>query len=159
MGATAFIIIGSRPNITYGLPNPGYILILYENSAPVWEIRPLYPEIEDENILWVASINKMLEDALLMIGLYIVRDSELRKRSLEVFGKPLERKIEVVAYGRDVEKLREINRKVLPKYDIGLVLVPLEDSTVIHQLDVLKGYGNLWVSVNPPKFVMGREEW
>ncbi|CAD5244918.1 hypothetical protein [Thermococcus camini] len=158
MGATAFIIVGSRPGWGYGLPNPGYVLILYENDAPSWELRPLYPEIEDENVVWISSIEHMLEDALVMIGIYVVGDKELRRKAEKIFGN-LYKEI-TIGSRRDVEELRKLSKEVLQRYNIGLVVVPLKDSTIMDQLSVLDEYGDLWVSLNPPEKVLGeRDEW
>ena len=153
MGVTAFILVGSHPHTTYGLPNPGYILMLYENDAPAWELVPLYPELEKnikDGIIWIASIEHMLEDALVMIGLYIARNKELRELAYSIIGRPLEKRVEVYSLGDEMDKLREVARRVLQRHDIGLVVVPLSDSTILNQIDVLKYYGDLWVSINPP---------
>ncbi|QDA31332.1 hypothetical protein FH039_06600 [Thermococcus indicus] len=150
MGVTAFIIVGSRPYITYGLPNPGYILLLYENNRPAWELKPLYPELGKTSITWIPTIEGMLEDALIMIGVHVVKDRKLRKLAEEVFKKPLDSDVELYRAGDQINELRRVAREVLQRYDIGLVIVPLKDSTIIHQLDVLKEYGNLWYSLNLP---------
>jgi len=157
MGATAFIIVGSRPHITYGLPNPGYLLMLYENDAPSWELVPLYPELKEKPIIWIPTISGMLEDALVMIGVHVAKDEELRKLAREIFKQPLDSEIEMHKAGKRLEKLRKVARKVLQKYDIGLVIVPLEDSTILRQLGALNGYGDLWYSLNMP--VSKREEY
>jgi len=154
MGATAFIIVGSHPHITYGLPNPGYVLILHENNAPAWELIPLYPETQKElgteSILWISTIDGMLEDALLMIGVYVVRDKQLVSLARKTFGKGMKNKVELIRFRELLPEFRKLARESLQRYDIGLVIVPLEDSTIMGQLNVLKEYGDLWVSINPP---------
>jgi len=150
MRATAFIIVGNRPHITYGLPNPGYVLVLYENNRPAWELKPLYPEMGKTSIIWIPTIERMLEDALVMTGVHIVKDKKLRKLAREVFKRPLDSDIEFYEARERLGELRKVARDVLQKYDIGLVIIPLKDSTIIHQLDVLKEYGNLWYSLNLP---------
>jgi len=150
MGATAFIIVGSRPYITYGLPNPGYILLLYENDRPSWELVPLYPELKENPVIWIPTIDGMLEDALVMIGVHVVKDEKLRKLASKVFKMPLDSKIELHKAGKRLEKLRKATREILQRYDISLIIAPLEDSTIIRQLDILKEYGDLWYSLNLP---------
>lgn len=148
MGVTAFIIVGNRPHITYGLPNPGYILLLHENDVPAWELRPLYPEPGEKSIIWIPTVEGMLEDALIMIGVHVVKDRELRKVIEEVFKRSLDDKIGFYDARERLEELRKVSREILQRYDIGLVIVPLRDSTIIHQLDVLNEYGDLWYFLN-----------
>ena len=157
MGATAFIVVGSRPYITYGLPNPGYLLVLYENDAPSWELIPLYPDMKEKPVIWIPTINGMLEDALVMIGVHVVRDEKLRKLAREIFKQPLDSKIEMHKAGKKLERLRKVAKEVLQRCDIGLVIAPLKDSTILRQLGVLKEYGDLWYSLNMP--VSKREEY
>jgi len=163
MGATAFIIVGSRPHITYGLPNPGYVLILHENNVPAWELIPLYPEtrkeLGTESILWISTIDGMLEDALLMIGIYVVKDKRLVSLAKETFGEDIGNEVELIRFRELLPEFRKLFRESLQRYDIGLVIVPLEDSTIMGQLDVLKEYGDLWVSINPSREVIGEDKW
>ncbi|ASJ07386.1 DNA-3-methyladenine glycosylase I [Thermococcus pacificus] len=154
MGVTAFIVVGNRPGFTPGIPNPGYLLLLYENDRPAWELIPLYPELRKDlgnSKILIPSIENMLEDALLMIGIYVVKDEELIEKARRIFRDSLERRIEIYAFDRrEVEDLRSIARRKLQRYDIGLIIAPGEDSTILGQLEVLREYGDLWYQVNLP---------
>ncbi|MCO6041243.1 hypothetical protein [Thermococcus alcaliphilus] len=152
LGATAFILVGNRPYLTPGLPNPGYLLVLYENNMPAWELIPLYPYLEKNlgkrSVIWIPSIENMLEDALLMVGIYVTKDPELIKMAEKVFGRNFKAERIEIGGNPEVEKLREIARRNLQRYDIGLLIIPLKDSTIIRQLDYLKRYGRLWYSIH-----------
>ena len=121
MGATAFIIVENRPYITYGLPNPGYILLLYENDHPSWELVPLYPELKENPVIWIPTIDGMLEEALVMIGVHVVKDEKLRKLARDIFKESLDSKIELHKAGKRLEKLRKATREILPlSYGLGV---------------------------------------
>lgn len=155
MGVTAFVIVGSRPSFTPGIPNPGYLLLLYENDRPAWELVPLYPELQKDlgrhSIVWIPSIENMLEDALLMIGIYVVKDEELIEKAKITFRGSLDERIEIYDFDRkELENLRSIARKKLQNYDIALVIIPEEDSTIRRQLGILRKYGDLWYQVSLP---------
>ena len=155
MGLTTFIIVGNSPSFTPGIPNPGYLLLLHENDRPAWELIPLYPELQMDlgrpSIVWIPSIESMLEDALLMIGIYVVKDEEIIENAKMAFRGSLDRRIEIHFTDRKkLKNLRSIARRKLQNYDIALVIIPEEDSTILKQLDILRKYGNLWYQVSLP---------
>ncbi len=155
MGVTTFIIVGNSPSFTPGIPNPGYLLLLYENDRPAWELIPLYPELQKDlgrhSIVWIPSIENMLEDALLMIGIYVVKDKELIENAKRAFEGSLDSGSEVYfADKKKLKNLRSIARRKLQNYDIALIIVPEEDSTILKQLGILREYGNLWYQVSLP---------
>lgn len=93
---TAQILIGSsHPNM--GGISPTHVLYLSENGRPSWMLMPAAPAFvygEARGFfeaapagggkrgrirppVWIPSLDHMLEDALLMVGVYVLKDGEL----------------------------------------------------------------------------------
>ncbi len=78
---TAQILVG-RAHQNHGGINPSHYLFLSENSRPAWVLVPqnIFTESrenESKKITWIPTLEYMLEDALLMIGLYVLEDEKL----------------------------------------------------------------------------------
>lgn len=79
---TAQIIIGdTHPN--HGGIYPTHYLYLLENHRATWLLTEQSLLVEqktsDRTISWSATLDGMLEDALLMVSLYIHKDPQMRK--------------------------------------------------------------------------------
>ncbi len=72
---TAQILVGS-PHPNHGGINPTHSLFLSENSRPAWILVDPYPDSGPRNsrIVWIPTLENMLEDALLMIAVYVCKD-------------------------------------------------------------------------------------
>ena len=76
---TAQILVG-RAHQNHGGINPSHYLFLSENSRPAWILVPqniFTEENKFKKITWIPTLEYMLEDALLMIGLYVLEDEKL----------------------------------------------------------------------------------
>ena len=75
---TAQILIGAKHPYDSGMMNSSHSLFLSENSRPAWILSTT--DIFNENkqtqprITWIPTLENMLEDALVMIGLYVLED-------------------------------------------------------------------------------------
>lgn len=140
---TAFIKIGGNHPNDQGLVNLTHTMYLSENGVARWTLRKenLYQEEKGETkaISWIPTPENMLQDALLMIGLFVYRDDELIKKAEEVFQKPISQ-FDVIdsSLGLNLEKLYD-KVKVLGKGS-KLVINVLDGSSITKQLEVLKDY-------------------
>lgn len=140
---TAQILVGSRhPN--HGGINPTHYLFLSENSRPAWILveQNVFPGGETRNprITWIPTIENMLEDALLMIAIHVVRNRGLAglansfSPGIKSERVELNSQLERAQRNQLYKKCREI--KEFP----GIVVSAFEGSSIISQLPVLNKY-------------------
>jgi len=87
---TAQILVGT-PHQNHGGINPTHYLFLSENNRPAWILVPENVFNEEpgkfNKITWVPTLENMLEDALLMIAIHVIKDKELCDLSKKYFRK------------------------------------------------------------------------
>ena len=163
--ANAFMMVG-RPDVAHNGIYPTHCLILHENDKPWWVLTPIFRfpnECKPENceiVVWIPTVEHMLEDALLMIGIYVLKDERLVSLAKKFFKNRGEYRIWLYndIKREDLEKLRKVCRKVLPKYDVKIVVTIMLDSTILHQIEVLKEY-NIECEVCTARFRRDRDYW
>lgn len=141
---TAQFLIGS------GYPHhggiiPTHYLFLSENSRPALVLlsQNIYDNTEntpEDKIIWIPSLENMLEDALLMIALYVIRDEQLLKlarKYIKFFG---DNRIEVYQdiFDEGREKFYHACRLLGRQFKI--VLSVYEGSSLLTQLQKLTNY-------------------
>jgi len=88
MGSLTAQILVSDAHPYHGGINPAYYLFLSENSHPAWILvnQNIFEEpinfrkggrAKKIRIIWSPSIENMLEDALLMIALYVIKNQQI----------------------------------------------------------------------------------
>jgi hypothetical protein len=84
----------------------------------------------------------MLEDALVMIGLYVVKDKELIELANQYFKQPNKEFIELYneVKSEDLQKLYNQARKIEGSHKI--ILSVFQGSSILKQLSVLRYYQN-----------------
>ena len=121
----AQILIGNRHSFEIGI-NPEYTIYYSENDKPalILSKEDIYDRsevIEFDQKVWIPTIENTLEDALLMIGIYLEEDEELIKLADKYFTEYEDKKI-VYLYDdieqSDLEKLYEINRNKRKEYKL-----------------------------------------
>ena len=121
----AQILIGNRHSFEIGI-NPEYTIYYSENDKPalILSKEDIYDRsevIEFDQKVWIPTIENTLEDALLMIGIYLEEDQELIKLADKYFTDYEDKKI-VYLYDdieqSDLEKLYEINRNKSKEYKL-----------------------------------------
>lgn len=121
----AQILVGNRRPFDIGI-NPEYIIYYSENDKPalILSKEEIYERSEvnkfDQKV-WIPTINNTLEDALLMIGIYLEEDEELIELADKYFTNYKNKRI--VSLHNDIEKenlkkLYEINRKKEKQYKV-----------------------------------------
>lgn len=77
---TAQILIGS-PHPHHDGINPTHYLILSENDRPAWVLvnQNIFQEERSSfsKIIWIPTVENMLEDALLMIAIHVCKNREI----------------------------------------------------------------------------------
>ena len=74
---TAQILAGFRDPDCDGI-NPTHVLFLSENSRSAWCLYPIFkPGKPFFEKIWVCDSSTLLEDAMLMIGLFVLQNKEL----------------------------------------------------------------------------------
>jgi len=157
---TAQILVGgSHPN--HGGINPSHYLFLSENSRPAWILTSenIFSEKqEQEKIVWIPTLENILEDALLMIGIYVLEDEGLCELAKEYFDDLETDHIELYddISEEDRNKLYQECRKLEQNYKI--VITSFDEDRFDNQLKVLEDYA-MDVSVCTPKYTRHYSRW
>jgi len=140
---TANILVGTtHPN--HGGINPTHYVFLSENSKPAWILVPeniSSPKtFKDQRVIWVPTSENMLEDALLMIAIHVIKHKEVCDLSKKYF---VNNNKEIVKMYEDInqENLEELYRKcrcIDNSYKI--VISILEGSTLQEQIKLIENY-------------------
>lgn len=144
---TSQIIVGRKHMYDGGINNISHVLLLSENSVPAWVLKEvsIYDDEQEScgnNIIWLPTVEHMLEDALLMIGLYVLKNEELLDLAKRYFRKFPSKKI---ALYDDIESqhLQELYRETREIVsDHKIMLSVFHGSSISRQLPVLKHYEN-----------------
>jgi len=138
---TAQILIGSSHPYDGGI-NPTHSLFLSENSKPAWVLKDLADKTGlAKGCVWIPTLENMLEDAFLMIGIQVLKDEELAALAESFCRKPLSHDLmfyEDFEEGQRTqlyEKCRQL--KSFPK----LVISAFNNSSITRQLPVIEKYG------------------
>ncbi len=159
---TAQILVGhAHPN--HGGVTPTHRLYLSENSRPAWILAPetVFARegvTQNGKITWIPTVENMLEDALLMIAIHVVRDptvSEAAERFLRSKSSSLVTLYEDIDR-KDLEQLYEKCRAA--EINSKLVLTIMDGSTVAGQLKVLEKY-RMDVEVCTPRYSRSHSQW
>jgi len=138
---TAQILIGSVHQ-NHGGIQPNYKLLLSENSRPCWVLSPENGTRSGRSsqIKWIPTVEKMLEDAFLMVAVHVLKNKEIVEsagefckssslESLELYEDFSEQQREEL-----YAKCRHI--KDFPKFIISV----FKGSTIEGQLKVIESY-------------------
>ena len=141
---TAQILIGNEHPYHGGIA-PIHYMFLSENDRPAWILvsQNIYPRGEDDRfpkVVWIPTPGRMLEDALLMIAIHLLKNEELTARITEKFPDLLSRRVEDYKSVSDADwkELHEMVHNIpnWPKLGVSV----FEGSSILHELDVLKNY-------------------
>ena len=147
---TAQILVG-EPHIYHGGIEPTHYLFLSENDRPAWILvnqnifeNPINlqqgGEVEKIRIVWIPSAENMLDDALLMIAIHVMKNKQIIDFAQKIYknieGPYLEMNGQLTHSQRDqlYEECRRI--KDWPK----IVVTVMGGSSIKAQLPILKKY-------------------
>lgn len=140
---TAQVLVG-RAHPNHGGINPTHYLFLSENDRPAWVLVPENvfgkSPTNAEGITWIPTTEHMLEDALLMRAIHVLRDEEIVKLADGYFLNRDRKRVEL--YDDILEshlgELRDKSRAL--RVDHKVVLTVLKESRSLSQLSVLERY-------------------
>lgn len=145
---TAQILVGSD-NYFHGGINPTHACFLSENSRPAWVLIPL-PSLVLCSVgapakppVWIPTLEHMLEDALLMLTLHLVRPPELVALADRQFRRDWRNRAELYAdiTPEALAELRTAVRGLQPGPKLGKLVVSVFEGSYIHsQTGVLAEY-------------------
>ncbi|RSK27624.1 hypothetical protein EJF36_12470 [Bacillus sp. HMF5848] len=152
---TAQILIGQAHPYEGGIM-PDYSMQLIENSVPKWILTP--HGVKTPTAIWIPTIEHMLEDALIMIGLFVLKDEELLRIANQF--KQIKDLNKISMYEDIPEKgcelMRERVRQIDRNYKVALSVY--NGSSIARQVDVLSNY-QMDVEVCMPIFVREYSVW
>jgi hypothetical protein len=140
---TAHILVGNSHQDHGGII-PTHYFFLSENSVPVWVLvteNSFNPENKKiRKVTWLPTVENMLEDALLMIAINVLKDKEISELAKEHFKRDIHGALSLY---EDIDPaalktLYQQCRKLKNRYKI--VLTVLEGSSIRSHLKVLKNY-------------------
>ncbi len=141
---TAQILVGQKHYYSGGII-PSHRLYLFENSRASWlliaEDISKDPAASNKNkIKWVPTVEKMLEDALLMVAMYVERDEALIKMAGSYFRSKDSNGLELYQdiKPHDLNKLYEKCRSII--FNNKIIVSVFEGSTIRKQIPILKQY-------------------
>jgi hypothetical protein len=140
---TALILVGSSDPYHGGIC-PDRQAYLTENDRPAWTfdamIRGDGAAPASDPVVWIPTIESILEDGILMVAIHAIRDPGIIDCARRSFGgKDLTR----VELNRDIsgKKLAELHEACRAwKGDAKLAVIAFEDSSIRKELKVLGGY-------------------
>lgn len=162
---TTQIMVGQSHTYDGGIINISHMLFLSENSMPAWILLPFdvfEKELQnpnEERMVWCPSVNNMLEDALLMIGIYVLKDSELIKMAENLHkGQGRSTRIDLT----ELENPDLLNEMYRRSRQIGrgikIVLSVFEGSSIHRHLKVLEKY-HMEVEVTKTSYKRSFNPW
>ncbi|ETI70547.1 hypothetical protein [Neobacillus vireti] len=160
---TAQILVGSAHPYDGGI-NPDYYMFLSENGMARWTIvsenmSAKHIQSGDQRMAqWIPTIEFMLEDALLMIGIYILKDNALVNMTKQFFNEEIPRTADL---NRDFPaKALEMMRKRTCEleFQYKMTLSVFKGSSILKQLKILEEYP-MDVEVCVPVFLREYNIW
>lgn len=146
---TAQILVGS-PHPNHDGIEPSHYLFLSENSRPAWVLVSqniyIHPTVFDDTprlsspIVWIPTVKNMLEDAILMIAYYIVRNPDIRRLAESFTDMRKAHRQELFRMFSDDQRLQlyECCRKI--KHFPKLIVSVFRYSTIERQIGILDQY-------------------
>jgi len=135
---TAQLLVGRAHPYEGGIYGITHTLQLSENGRSGWILHATNDA--KTKITWIPTLEHMLEDALLMIGLYVFKDEVLCKMRDRYFTNQQENYIEL--YGdidpKHLEEMRTRCREISSATKIMISI--FEGSTIQTQVPVIRGY-------------------
>lgn len=143
---TAQILVGQKHSYDSGIINLSHSLYLSENSRPAWILSAIDDSRElkriQQRIIWIPTLEHMLEDALVMIAMYVLKDKEILALAEQCFRSTSKEFIElyddIAPY--QLEELYQQSRQIVGSHKTMISV--FHGSSILNQLSVLENYHN-----------------
>jgi hypothetical protein len=144
---TAQMLIGQKHSYDSGIINISHSLYLSENSRPAWILTPtdIFNEHKQAQprITWIPTLENMLDDILLMVSYFILKDENISQELSKIDSK----KLSFLEMYEDIDKetrlkLYKSNKDIIGGYkDLKLVFSIFKGSSLISAIEEIKNYG------------------
>ncbi|MCT8136970.1 hypothetical protein H1D32_03990 [Anaerobacillus sp. CMMVII] len=136
---TAQLLVGSAHPYEGGIYGITHTLQLSENGRPAWILNSTN-DAKKAKIMWIPTLEHMLEDALLMIGLYVWKDEALCKMKERYFTNQQKNYIQLYD-DIDPKYLEEMRARCRDISSTSKIMISVfEGSTIETQLPVIRAY-------------------
>jgi hypothetical protein len=142
---TAHILTGDEHPFHGGI-NASHSLALYENSRPAWVLTSFVTDEftrHKKPIVWIPTVENMMEDGLLLLGLHAWKAPDLLALDSE---NGIKSKSQVEMYRTNpatLAKMRECNRQLIYK-EAKIIVSTFEGSSIGDSEVVLTNYHLRW---------------
>ncbi|MBU9713138.1 hypothetical protein [Evansella tamaricis] len=135
--STAQILVGNAHPYHQGIYGISHVLYLSENSRPAWILKSL--ETAEREVIWIPTLENMLEDALLMIAIYVVKDKEVINLWKDYTTEKNRNHMELYQINqKELQKMYEQARELTSSCKLAITI--FSDSSINHQLSAIKFY-------------------
>lgn len=140
---TAQILIGS-PEPNHDGINPTHYLFLSENDRPAWMLvdQNIFQEEQGSfpKVTWLPTLENMLEDALLMVAICVLKKREIVKMAKDFHIRTEAKKVDLNSNLNDSQR-NTLYRKCREISDFPKVIISVfKGSMIENQLSVLEQY-------------------
>lgn len=141
---TGQMLVGSADRFHGGII-PTHFLFLSENHRPAWVLVPENVDSKNnaEKITWIPTVEHMIEDALLMIAIHVVKDQGIRELAGTISQKLESDWVELYddIDEQDREELYQKCRAIdFMHYECKVVVTILKGSSIQDAASVLESY-------------------
>jgi hypothetical protein len=140
---TAQMLIG-KPHPYHGGINPTHYLFLSENSRPAWILIPQNifdtDGKNDRKITWIPTLDSMLEDAFLMIALYVLKHKTIVNMAKKYISNNQKDWAELYDDITIDDRFHMYEKCQNIKSDIRIILTVLEESSIKRHLKKIDNY-------------------
>ncbi len=133
---TAEVIVGSEHTFRDGI-DPLVRVELWENSRPAWLIRSGYDEVE---VRMIPTLEHMVEDLMLFIGLHVLRDEGLRRTADQTMKRGT--LPDLALYDAfDAQSRKDLYKQCRGlRYPLTLIFLVFDTSSLSYIKEILAGY-------------------
>jgi hypothetical protein len=142
---TSFAWVGQAHPYDDGLTSISHKMRLYENSRAVWVLSDTQSEGTQQEIRWVPrGPDSIFEEGMLLIGLFVLQNENLRAKAKELIGSLAESVYDMNMMDIDLQPLIDLNRSInrSANYDFKLVLSILSSSSIHRDYALLANYAH-----------------
>jgi len=155
---TAQILIG-RGHPNHDGINPTHYLFLSENGAPAWILvnENIFSFNSNRSkITWIPTVENMLEDAILMIAVHVLKDHKISAMFNSFFENDEAR---IKLYDLQQTQRNELYQQCREHMEgPKLIISVFQDSSIINQLPVLNQY-KMDVEICQPTYTRLYSPW
>jgi hypothetical protein len=116
-----------------------HTLHLSENGRPAWILQATDKAVGN-TITWIPTLEHMLEDALLMIGIYVLKEEALCKMAECYFANKRKNFVELYDDINPTQLLKLCERSLEISSDTKIMISVFEGSSIQNQLPVIRKY-------------------